>query len=84
MGAYVINLGNIGKKRVKKKKLDQETSTHPDLKDQTLLRSNKINEIEDYFIAGIREREKMSKILSKYIAAFDYIDKILFYLQRSR
>ena len=30
-------------------------------------RLNKINEIKDYFIAEIRERELMSKNLSKYI-----------------
>ena len=35
---------------------------------------NKINEIKDYFIAEIKERVLMSKILSKYIASFDYFD----------
>ena len=30
---------------------------------------NKISEIKDYFIADIRERELMSKNLSKYIAS---------------
>ena len=43
-------------------------------------RLNKINETKDYFIAEIKERELMSKRLSKYIASFDYIDKSLFYL----
>ena len=38
---------------------------------------NKINEIKDYFIAEIKERELMSKRLSKYIASFDYFDKLL-------
>ena len=38
-------------------------------------RLNKINEIKDYFIAEIKERELMSKRLSKYIASFDYFDK---------
>ena len=38
-------------------------------------RLNKINEIKDYFIAEIRERELMSKNLSKYIASFEYLDK---------
>ena len=41
---------------------------------------NKINEINDYFVAEIKERELMSKRLSKYIASFDYFDKPLFYL----
>ena len=38
-------------------------------------RLNKINEIKDYVIAEIWERELMSKNLSKYIAFFDYLDK---------
>ena len=43
-------------------------------------RLHKINEIKDYFIAEIREREIMSKNFSKYIASLDYFDKSLFYL----
>ena len=41
---------------------------------------NKINEIEYYFIAEIREIELMSKNLSKYIASFEYLDKSLMVL----
>ena len=41
---------------------------------------SKINEIKDYFIAEIRERELMSKKLSKYIASFEYFDKSLIVL----
>ena len=41
---------------------------------------NKINKIKDYFIAEIKERELMSKKLSKYIASFDYFDKALIVL----
>ena len=44
------------------------------------VRLNKINEIKDYFIAEIKERELMSKILSKYIASLDYFDKSLIVL----
>ena len=44
------------------------------------LRLNKINEIKDYFITEIKERELMSKRLSKYIASFDYFDKSLIVL----
>ena len=40
-------------------------------------RLNKIIEIKDYFIAEIKERELMSKRLSKYIACCDYFDKFL-------
>ena len=35
------------------------------LNDQQQFRLNKINEIKDYFIAEIKERELMSKKLSK-------------------
>ena len=35
-------------------------------------RLNKINEIKDYFVTEITERELMSKRFSKYIASFDY------------
>ena len=38
-------------------------------------RLNKINEIKDYLIAKIKERELMSKRLSEYIAFFNYFDK---------
>ena len=41
---------------------------------------NKINEIKDYFIEEIKERELMSKNLSKYIASFGYFDKSLIVL----
>ena len=40
-------------------------------------RLNKINEIKDYFLAEIRERELISTNLSKYIASLDYFDKSL-------
>ena len=43
-------------------------------------RLSKINEIKDYFVAEIKERELMSKRLSKYIASFDYFDKSLIIL----
>ena len=43
-------------------------------------RLNKISEIEDYFTAEIKERELMSKKLSKYISFFDYFDKSLIFL----
>ena len=43
-------------------------------------RLNKISEIKDHFIAEIKERELMSKNLSKYIASFEYFDKSLIVL----
>ena len=42
---------------------------------QTKIRLDKITEIENYFYEEIKEIKSCSK--SKYIAAFDYIDKIL-------
>ena len=35
------------------------------LNDQQLFRLKKINEIKDYFVAEIKEKELMSRILSK-------------------
>ena len=37
-------------------------------------------QIENYFIEEINQRKSCSKKLSKYVAAFDYIDKILIVL----
>ena len=50
------------------------------MSDPQRFRLNKINEIKDYFITNIKERELMSKRLSKYIASFDYFDKSLIVL----
>ena len=41
------------------------------------MRLNIISEVRDYFLAKVRERELMSKRLSKYFASFDYFDKSL-------
>ena len=38
-------------------------------------RLNKINEIKDYFVAEIKERELISKRLSEYILSFYYLEK---------
>ena len=45
--------------------------------DEQQFRLNKINEVKDYFLADIKERELMSKRLGKYIAFFVYFDKSL-------
>ena len=50
------------------------------LTDQTKFRSNKISKIENYFIEEINQRKLWSKKLSKYVVAFDYIDKVLIVL----
>ena len=54
--------------------------THSNLSDQTKYRLNEINKIKDCFNFKIQERKTMSKKLSKYIAAFYYIDKTLIVL----
>ena len=56
------------------------SNMYPNISNDQQFRLNKINEIKDYFIAEIRERELMSKNLSKYITSFDYLDKSLLYL----
>ena len=47
------------------------------LNDQQQFRLNKINEIKDSIVGEIKERELISKRLSKYIASFEYFDKSL-------
>ena len=50
------------------------------LTEQTKIRLNKITEIENCFYQKINQRKLCSKKLSKYVAAFDYIDKVLIVL----
>ena len=53
------------------------------LNDQQQFRLNKNNEIKHYFVTEIKERELMSKRLSKYIVYFDYFDKSLIVLSKT-
>ena len=53
---------------------------YPNLLDNNQFRLNKINEIRDYFVAETKERESMSKRISKYIAFLNYFDKSLIVL----
>ena len=48
--------------------------------DNQKFRLNKIKEIKDCFIAKIKQRELMSKRLSKYIACYYHFDKSLIVL----
>ena len=50
------------------------------LSEQTKFRLDEISKIENYFIEEINQRKSCSKKLSKYVTAFDYIDKILIVL----
>ena len=47
------------------------------LNEQAKIILNKISEIENHFHEEINQRKSCSKKLSKYVTAFDYIDKIL-------
>ena len=48
-----------------------------DLSNEQQFRLDKIKEIKNYFLAEIRERELISKNLTKYIPSLDYFDKSL-------
>ena len=60
---------------------DKTPNIYPNLtaniSNQQQFRLNKINKIKDYFLAEIRERELISKNISKCIASLDYFDKLL-------
>ena len=55
--------------------IDRANLTEP-----TKIRLNKITEIENHSHGEINQRKSCSKKLSKYVAAFDYIDKVLIVL----
>ena len=57
-----------------------ETNDKTNLTNQTKFRLDEINNIENYFIEEINQRKSCNKKLSKYVAAFDYIGKILIVL----
>ena len=50
------------------------------LSEQTKFRLSEIIGIENYFHQEINQRKSCNKKLSKYVTAFDYIDKILIVL----
>ena len=54
-----------------------ETIDRTNVSEQTKFRLDKISKIENYFHEEINQSKSCSKKLSKYVAAFDYIDKIL-------
>ena len=57
-----------------------ETIDRTNLSEQTKFRLDEISKIENYFHEEINQSKSCSKKLSKYVAAFDYIDKILIVL----
>ena len=54
-----------------------------ELKDLTKYRLDEINKIKDYFNAEIKERKDIVKKISKYIVAFDYVEKVVIALSAS-
>ena len=54
-------------------------NTYPNISNKQQFRLNKINEIKDYLLAEIREKELISKNLSKYFASFEYFSKSLIF-----
>ena len=54
-----------------------ESIDRANLTEQTKIRLDEIGKIENYFLQEINQRKSCSKKISKYVAAFDYIDKIL-------
>ena len=55
---------------------------YPNLNGKQQLKLSKINKVKDYFITEIRERELISKRLSKCIASSDYFDQSIIYLRQ--
>ena len=57
-----------------------ETVDRTSLAELTKITLDQITAVENYFYQEINQRKSCSKKLSKYVAAFDYIDKILIVL----
>ena len=57
-----------------------EAIDRTNLTEQTKLLLDEISKIENYFDEEINQRKSCSKKLSKYVAAFDYIDQALIVL----
>ena len=57
-----------------------EATDRTNLTEQTKFWLDEISKIENYFHQEINQRKSFSKKISKYVAAFDYIDKILIVL----
>ena len=63
--------------------MGESPNMYSNLNDQQLFRLNKINEVKYYFSAKIRERELMSKRVSRYVASFDYFDESVIVLSET-
>ena len=63
-------------------KIDETNKTN--LSEQKKFRLSEIIGIENYFHQEINQRKSCNKKLSKYVTAFDYIDKILIVLSTTK
>ena len=61
----------------------KDLMAEPSAKHVTKYRLDEINTIKEYFIAEIKERKDIIKKNGKYIAAFDYADKVFITLSAS-
>ena len=69
---------------VKMNKCDSiEAIDKTNLSEQTKFRLNEISKAENYFIEEINQRKSCSKKLSRYVTAFDCIDKVLVVLSET-
>ena len=59
------------------------SNSNLELNDLTKFRLDEINKIKDYLNTEIKERKDIVKKISKYIAAFDYADKLFITLSAS-
>ena len=59
------------------------SNSNLELNDLTKYRLDEISEIKDYLNSEIKERKDIIKKISKYIAAFDYADKVFITLSAS-
>ena len=57
-----------------------EAIDRTNLTEQTKFRLDEISKIENYFHEEINQRKSCSQKLSRYVAPFDYIDKVLIVL----
>ena len=62
------------------KQISIEAIDKTDLSEQIKFWLDEISKIENFFIEEINQKKSSSKNLSKYVAAFEYIDKILIVL----
>ena len=53
------------------------------LNDVTKFRLDEINKVKDYFNNEIKERKQTINKISKFITAFDYVDKVFIVLSAS-